>query len=74
MPKKVYNTENSNMGVNKEVIQEAFTFITDAMATLKWLRNQIFETIKYPRDPFWQVINLPHKTFLQQSTNFWDMK
>lgn len=35
IPKNVNNTQSSDMGMNKEIIQEAFSFVTGAMETLR---------------------------------------
>ena len=46
-------TQNMDMGANKEIIQEAFSFVTDAMATLKKFETKfatMLNTHKIPSD------------------------
>ena len=51
--KNVNNTQNKDMGANNELIQEAFSFVTDAMQTLKKFEANfatMLNTHKIPSD------------------------
>ena len=51
--KNVNNTQNKDMGANNELIQEAFSFVTDAMQTLKKFEAKfatMLNTHKIPSD------------------------